>query len=100
MQSIITIKITLNTVFFLLIFTLILDSFIRKIKPEICILLMETEIWPNLIHILKKKIYLQHSSMRVYQKSHFKDMTRYSAKLSQVTLKQPKFDLLAKFIFI
>jgi len=33
---------------------LILRSFLNKIKPEICIL-METEIWPNLIHLLNNK---------------------------------------------
>ena len=35
---------------------LIIKSFLRKIQPEICIL-METEIWPNLIHTLNKKKY-------------------------------------------
>ena len=33
---------------------LIIKSFLNKINPEICIL-METEIWPNLIHLLNKK---------------------------------------------
>ena len=33
---------------------IIINSFLGKIKPEICIL-METEIWPNLIYILNKK---------------------------------------------
>ena len=32
----------------------IMKSFVGTIKPEICIL-METEIWPNLIHLLNKK---------------------------------------------
>ena len=32
----------------------IMKSFLGTIKPEICIL-METEIWPNLIHLLNKK---------------------------------------------
>ena len=33
---------------------LIIKSFLNKINPEICIL-METEIWPNLISLAKKK---------------------------------------------
>jgi len=63
----------------------ILDSFIRKINPEICILL-ETEIWPNLIHILKKKnIPTALINARLSDKS-FQRYDKYSAKLVKVSL--------------
>ena len=63
----------------------ILGSFIRKINPEICILL-ETEIWPNLIHILKKKsIPTALINARLSDKS-FQKYHKYSAKLIKASL--------------
>ena len=63
----------------------ILDSFIRKINPEICILL-ETEIWPNLIHTLKKKnIPTALINARLSEKS-FQRYDKYSAKLVKASL--------------
>ncbi len=63
----------------------ILGSFIRKINPEICILL-ETEIWPNLIHILKKKnIPTALINARLSDKS-FQRYDKYSAKLVKASL--------------
>jgi 3-deoxy-D-manno-octulosonic-acid transferase len=62
-----------------------LDSFIRKINPEICILL-ETEIWPNLIHTLKKKnIPTALINARLSEKS-FQRYDKYSAKLVKASL--------------
>jgi len=64
---------------------IILGSFIRKINPEICILL-ETEIWPNLIHILKKKnIPTALINARLSDKS-FQRYDKYSAKLVKASL--------------
>ena len=64
---------------------IILGSFIRKINPEICILL-ETEIWPNLIHILKKKnIPTALINARLSAKS-FQRYNKYLAKLVKVSL--------------
>ncbi|ALE01657.1 3-deoxy-D-manno-octulosonic acid transferase [Candidatus Pseudothioglobus singularis] len=63
----------------------ILESFIRKINPEICILL-ETEIWPNLINTLKKKnIPSALINARLSDKS-FQRYDKYSAKLVKVSL--------------
>jgi 3-deoxy-D-manno-octulosonic-acid transferase len=63
----------------------ILDSFIRKINPEICILL-ETEIWPNLIHILKKKnIPTALINARLSAKS-FQRYDKYLSKLVKASL--------------
>ncbi|MDA7437827.1 3-deoxy-D-manno-octulosonic acid transferase [Candidatus Pseudothioglobus singularis] len=63
----------------------ILDSFIRQINPEICILL-ETEIWPNLIYTLKKKnIPSALINARLSDKS-FQRYDKYSAKLVKASL--------------
>jgi len=58
---------------------------LAKNKPEICILL-ETEIWPNLIHILKKKKFLSALiNARLSEKS-FQRYDKYSAKLVKASL--------------
>ena len=59
---------------------LIINSFLGKVKPEICIL-METEIWPNLIHILNKKnIAVTLINARLSKKS-FNRYQRFSKKI-------------------
>tara|TARA_B100000959_G_scaffold15262_1_gene14986 strand:+ start:12728 stop:13921 length:1194 start_codon:yes stop_codon:yes gene_type:complete len=64
---------------------LIINSFIRKINPEICILL-ETEIWPNVIQMLKKKgIPVVLVNARLSEKS-FNRYYKYSAKLVKSSL--------------
>ena len=66
---------------------LIINSFLGKIKPEICIL-METEIWPNLIHILNKKnIAIALINARLSEKS-FHKYQRFSKKLVRETLRK------------
>ena len=66
---------------------LIINSFLGKIKPEICIL-METEIWPNLIHILNKKnIPVALINARLSEKS-FNKYQRFSHKLVRETLRK------------
>ena len=66
---------------------LIINSFLGKIKPEICIL-METEIWPNLIHILNKKnIAVALINARLSEKS-FHKYQRFSKKLVRETLRK------------
>ena len=65
--------------FFPLDAPLIINSFISKINPEVCILL-ETEIWPNLIHSLqKKKIPVMLVNARLSEKS-FERYLRYSSR--------------------
>ena len=64
---------------------LIINSFIRKINPEICILL-ETEIWPNVIQMLKKKsIPVVLVNARLSEKS-FNRYYKYSKKLVKSSL--------------
>ena len=66
---------------------LIINSFLGKIKPEICIL-METEIWPNLIHILNKKnIAVTLINARLSKKS-FNRYQRFSKKIVRETLRK------------
>ena len=71
--------------FFPLDAPLIINSFIAKINPEVCILL-ETEIWPNLIHSLqKKKIPVMLVNARLSEKS-FERYLRYSSRLVKKSL--------------
>ncbi|MDC1016023.1 3-deoxy-D-manno-octulosonic acid transferase [Candidatus Thioglobus sp.] len=66
---------------------LIIKSFLRKIQPEICIL-METEIWPNLIHTLNKKnIPVCLINARLSEKS-FNKYQKFSPKLVSETLRK------------
>ena len=63
----------------------IVSSFLKKIKPVACILL-ETEIWPNLINKLKhKNIPVMLINARLSKKS-FKKYNKFSPKLVSVTL--------------
>jgi 3-deoxy-D-manno-octulosonic-acid transferase len=63
----------------------IVSSFLKKIKPVACILL-ETEIWPNLITKLKhKNIPVMLVNARLSKKS-FKKYNKFSPKLVSVTL--------------
>ena len=72
--------------FFPLDAPLIINSFIAKINPEVCILL-ETEIWPNLIHSLqKKKIPVMLVNARLSEKS-FERYLRYSSRLVKKSLR-------------
>ena len=65
---------------------LIIKSFLKKINPEICIL-METEIWPNLINQLKiKNIPTALINARLSEKS-FHKYQRFSSKLISESLK-------------
>ena len=65
----------------------ILKSFIGTIKPEICIL-METEIWPNLIHLLNKKnIPVALINARLSEKS-FNKYQRFFPKLVSESLRK------------
>jgi 3-deoxy-D-manno-octulosonic-acid transferase len=64
---------------------LIIKSFLSKINPKICIL-METEIWPNLIYSLnKKKIPAALINARLSQKS-FDKYQKFSPKLVNESL--------------
>ncbi len=64
---------------------LIIKSFLNKINPKICIL-METEIWPNLIYSLnKKKIPAALINARLSQKS-FDKYQKFSPKLVNESL--------------
>jgi len=63
----------------------IVNSFLKKIKPVACILL-ETEIWPNLITKLKhKNIPVMLVNARLSKKS-FKKYNKFSPKLVSATL--------------
>ena len=63
----------------------IMKSFLDAIKPEICIL-METEIWPNLIHVLNKKnIPVALINARLSEKS-FNKYQRFFPKLVSESL--------------
>ena len=63
----------------------IVSSFLKKIKPVACILL-ETEIWPNLITKLKhKNIPVMLVNARLSKKS-FKKYNKFSPKLVSATL--------------
>ena len=63
----------------------IVDLFLKKIKPTICILL-ETEIWPNLITKLKNKnIPVMLVNARLSDRS-FKKYNKFSPKLVNSTL--------------
>ena len=63
----------------------IVESFLGAIKPEICIL-METEIWPNLIHLLNKKnIPVALINARLSEKS-FNKYQRFFPKLVSESL--------------
>tara|TARA_X000000368_G_scaffold76350_1_gene56734 strand:+ start:105 stop:1364 length:1260 start_codon:yes stop_codon:yes gene_type:complete len=65
---------------------LIIKSFLKKINPEICIL-METEIWPNLINQLKiKNIPTALINARLSEKS-FHKYQRFSSRLISKSLK-------------
>ena len=60
---------------------LIMRSFINNIKPQICIL-METEIWPNLISLLQRKnIPAALVNARLSEKS-FHNYQKFSQKLA------------------
>jgi 3-deoxy-D-manno-octulosonic-acid transferase len=62
-----------------------LKRFVNKIKPEICILL-ETELWPNLINLLhKRKIPIALVNARLSQRSLAK-YQKSSAKLASDTI--------------
>ncbi len=62
-----------------------LKRFVNKIKPEICILL-ETELWPNLINLLhKRKIPIALVNARLSQRSLAK-YQKSSAKLARDTI--------------
>ena len=64
---------------------LIINSYVNKINPEICILL-ETEIWPNLIQSLKKKsIPVVLINARLSEKS-FHRYDKYSSNLVKASL--------------
>jgi len=66
--------------------------FIKTYKPKKCILL-ETEIWPNIIHELSKnKIPINLINARLSQKS-FNSYQRFLSKILSKTL--PKIDLIA-----
>jgi len=66
---------------------LIIKSFLNKINPEICIL-METEIWPNLIHLLNEKnIPVALINARLSKKS-FDQYQRLSPKLINESLRK------------
>ena len=65
---------------------IIVKSFLKKINPEICIL-METEIWPNLINQLKvKNIPIALINARLSEKS-FHKYQRFSSRLISESLK-------------
>ena len=69
-----------------------LKRFVNKIKPEICILL-ETELWPNLINLLhKRKIPIALVNARLSQRSLAK-YQKSSAKLARDTIN--KINLIA-----
>ena len=62
-----------------------LTRFVNKVKPEICILL-ETELWPNLINLLhKRKIPIALVNARLSQRSLAK-YQKSSAKLARDTI--------------
>ena len=66
---------------------LIMRSFINNIKPQICIL-METEIWPNLISLLhRKNIPAALVNARLSEKS-FHNYQKFSQKLVSDSLKK------------
>ena len=66
---------------------LIMRSFINNIKPQICIL-METEIWPNLINLLhRKNIPAALVNARLSEKS-FHNYQKFSQKLVSDSLKK------------
>jgi 3-deoxy-D-manno-octulosonic-acid transferase len=76
----------------------IMKSFLGTIKPEICIL-METEIWPNLIHLLNKKnIPVALINARLSEKS-FNKYQRFFPKLVSESLKKAQHYLSAKYLF-
>jgi len=63
----------------------VVKSFVSKINPKIC-LLLETEIWPNLIQLLKEKgIPVALINARLSEKS-FQRYDKYSAKLVKASL--------------
>lgn len=65
---------------------IIIKSFLKKINPEICIL-METEIWPNLINQLKvKNIPVALINARLSERS-FHKYQRFSSRLISESLK-------------
>ena len=69
-----------------------LTRFVNKVKPEICILL-ETELWPNLINLLhKRKIPIALVNARLSQRSLAK-YQKSSAKLARDTIN--KINLIA-----
>ena len=69
---------------------LILGVFIKKINPVACILL-ETEIWPNLINKLNKKdIPVMLVNARLSERS-LKKYQKFSSKLFQTTINQLTF---------
>ena len=73
--------------FFPFDFPFIVGSFIKKINPVACILL-ETEIWPNLINNLNKKaIPVVLVNARLSERS-FSKYQRFSSNLVQKTLNQ------------
>ncbi len=64
---------------------IIVNSYIKKIKPSVCVLL-ETEIWPNLIHSLhKKNVPVVLVNARMSERS-LKRYKKFSKKLSLQTL--------------
>ena len=66
---------------------LIMRSFINNIKPQICVL-METEIWPNLINLLhRKNIPAVLVNARLSEKS-FHNYQKFSQKLVSDSLKK------------
>ena len=66
---------------------LIMRSFINNIKPQICIL-METEIWPNLINLLhRKNIPAALVNARLSEKS-FHNYQKFSQRLVSDSLKK------------
>ncbi|HIE78643.1 MAG TPA: 3-deoxy-D-manno-octulosonic acid transferase [Candidatus Thioglobus sp.] len=64
---------------------IIVNRYIKKIKPSVCVLL-ETEIWPNLIHSLhKKNVPVVLVNARMSERS-LKRYKKFSKKLSLQTL--------------
>jgi len=76
--------------FFPLDLPFIVGSFVNKINPVACILL-ETEIWPNLINNLNKKsIPVMLINARLSERS-FKKYQKFSSKLVKKTINQLTF---------
>lgn len=60
-----------------------INNFIKKTKPKICIL-METELWPNMINISKKKsikVVLANARLSNRSKNRYKIVKSYISKL-------------------